>query len=136
MTVATARDARLDGLRSQVDGGLYSEAEMSDKQADRPTHTQEELAGVLLRRATLARSVEAFGEAIVRASLVEAAQMIKEGKGLNGTVEFPAKVWIRFVPDPNNIDVQFEECMSIGRQTALQCYIESHAPRLPALKPR
>lgn len=109
---------------------------MSDKQPDRPTHAQEELAGILLRRATLARSVEAFGEAIVRMSLLETAQLLKEGKGLNGMVELPAKIWIRFVPDPNGIDVQFEECMSIGRQTALQCYIESHAPRPPALKPR
>ena len=109
---------------------------MSDKGTEGATCAQAELASILLRRATLARSVEAFGEAIVRTSLLEAAQLIKEGKAANGMVELPAKIWIRFVPDPATIDVQFEECMSIGRQTALQCYVESHAPRPSDLKPR
>lgn len=102
---------------------------MRGKQAKEPGSTQEQLAKLLLRRTTLARSAEAFGEAIVRASLAEAAALVREGKAVNGVVEFPARVVIRFMPDPGSIDVKFEECMSFGRQSALQCYIESHAPR-------
>lgn len=108
---------------------------MSDKRTNQSKISKEELAGLLLRRANLARSVESFGEAIVRTSLVEAAHLIKEGKALKGTVQLPVKIWVRFVPDPNGIDVQFEECMSIGRQSALQCYIEANAPSPPALSP-
>ncbi len=100
----------------------------------RVTVSEDTLVKVLQQRAGLARSVEAFGEAIIRASLLEAAQLVKEGKTVDGTVEFSARVFFRFVPDPNSIDVSFEECMSIGRQTATQCYVEAHAPRPAGLK--
>ena len=95
----------------------------------RPDIPQEQLATALLRRTTLARSTESFGEAIVRASLLEAVELVRAGSVRDGRVEFEAKVFLRLVPDPNGIDVGFEECMSIGQQTAMQCYIESHAPK-------
>ena len=97
---------------------------------------QDTLVAVLQERAGMTRSAAAFGESIVRASLLETAQLIKEGKAERGVAEFTARVVVRFVPDPNNIDVHFEECIAIGRQTAMQCYIESNAPRPPALKHR
>ena len=79
-------------------------------------------------------TAEEFGEAIIRASILEASNMIKAGKVSSGTqFEIPARVFIRVIVDPNSIDVKFEECMSIGQQTALQCYIEAHAPR-PSLR--
>jgi hypothetical protein len=94
------------------------------------------MASLLLQRVTLAHSTDAFGEAIVRASMLEAARLVKEGKAVNGAVEFPVRVFIRYIPDPAKIDVKFEECMEIGRQSALQCYIEANAPRPPAVKIR
>ena len=94
------------------------------------------VAEALQRRARVSRTVKGFGEAIVRASLLETAQLVKDGKVIGGTVEIPARIFIRIVPDPNNIDVKFEECMSIGRQTALQSYVDSHAPALPEVRVR
>ena len=95
-----------------------------------------ELEQILMRRTTLSRTPEAFGEAIIRTSLVEAAKLFKTGKAVDGTVEFNATIRIRVVQDPNNIDICFEECMSIGRKSAVQCYIECNAPQLPESTPR
>jgi hypothetical protein len=68
--------------------------------------------------------------------MLEAAQLVKEGKAVNGAVEVPVKVFIRYIPDPASINVRFEECLAVGRQTALQCYIESNAPRPPVVRIR
>ena len=93
-----------------------------------------DLVSALQRRAGVATSLEAFGEAIVRATLSEAVRLVKEGAAVEGRMEIPAKIFIRFIPDPAGIDVGFEECMSVGRDTALHCYVEAHAPRRPHLR--
>ncbi len=105
---------------------------MRDKSTEGKTHTNEELAQILVRRTAVSRTAEAFGEAIIRTSLREAAELFKEGKAVDGTVELAATIRIHFVPDPSSVDPCFEECISIGRKSALQCYIECNAP-LPDL---
>lgn len=95
-----------------------------------------ELEQILMRRSTLSRTPEAFGEAIIRTSLVEAAELFKTGKAVDGTVEFSATIRIHVVPDPSGIDPCFELCLSYERKTALQCYIECNAPRPPGLAAR
>lgn len=101
---------------------------MTDKPTASNTHTPDELAQILTRRTALSRTPEAFGEAIIRTSLVEAAELFKTGKAVDGTVEFGATIRIHVVPDPSGIDPCFEECISIGRKRAVQCYIECNAP--------
>ncbi len=95
-----------------------------------------ELEQILMRRSTLSRTPEAFGEAIIRTSLVEAAELFKTGKAVDGTVELSATIRIHVVRDPSDIDPCFEECISIGRQSAVQCYIECNAPRPRGLTAR
>ena len=90
--------------------------------------TNEELAEILVRRTAVSRTSEAFGEAVIRTSFSEAAELFRDGKVVDGAVEFPATVRVRVVPDPSGIDPCFEQCISIGRKSAVKCYIECNAP--------